>query len=237
MDNNFHHREIIGERKYIVNSYVKKYEHLVDFLADFLGENAEVVLHDFSDLEHSVVKVRNGHISGRKKGDPSTDFAVRSFQEVEPGTHYRCNYHGMTKEGKRLKSASYYIRNSKRNIVGMLCVNLDVEHYLNARKYLDRLFMIETHGDSKKARPDVQNIVNENFGKSIPELIVASLEKAIGLYNCEVNRLSYSEKEKIIEQVNAEGIFLLKGAVNKAAQMLSISEPTVYRYLGKVKNS
>ena len=220
----------------MANPYVEPYINLVDFFADFLGKNAEVVLHDFSDLEHSVVKIRNGYISGRKKGDPSTDFAMRAIKEAEPGTHYRCNYHGITKEGKQLKSATYYIRNRNNEIVGMLCVNLEVEHYLSARRYLDGFFMIDKDREAKDFRssPDT---VNENFGKSIPELIEASLKKAIGIYNCEVNRLSYSEKEKIIEQVNAEGIFLLKGAVSKAALMLNISEPTVYRYLGKIKSN
>ena len=53
-----------------MNELLKPYMPLVDFLADYLGSNAEVLLHDLTNLEHSIVKIRNGHISGRKEGTP-----------------------------------------------------------------------------------------------------------------------------------------------------------------------
>lgn len=220
----------------MANSYLEPYINLVDFLADFLGTNAEVVLHDLTDLEHSIVKIRNGHISGRKKGDPSTDFAMRTLKEAKPGAHYKCNYRGITKDGRKLKSSTYYIRSRDNEITGMLCVNMDVDQYINARKYLDSFFMLGDNIDENKSSKGKED-VHESFGKSIPELIENSLIKAINNHDCEVDRLSAVEKSKIIEQVNNEGIFLLKGAVSKAAQMLNISEPTVYRYLGKIKSS
>lgn len=43
---------------------LEPYAVIVDFLADYLGEHTEIVLHDLTDLEHSIKKC-NGHISGR----------------------------------------------------------------------------------------------------------------------------------------------------------------------------
>lgn len=116
----------------------------MDFLADVLGENAEVFLHDLSNLENSVVKVRNEYISGRRKGDPPTDSAMSSIKNTTPGTNYNCNYQGITKEEKHLKCSTYYIKNDKKNIVGILCINQDIDRYISARKYLDSFFMIST---------------------------------------------------------------------------------------------
>ena len=47
---------------------LESYKVLVDFLADYLGENTEVVLHDLSDCQSSIVAIRNGDISGRELG-------------------------------------------------------------------------------------------------------------------------------------------------------------------------
>jgi predicted transcriptional regulator YheO len=38
---------------------------MVDFLAEVLGEGCEVVLHDVTNPERSVIAIRNSHVSGR----------------------------------------------------------------------------------------------------------------------------------------------------------------------------
>lgn len=43
--------------------YVREFIPFVDFLADILGPSSEVVLNDLLDLNHSVVAIRNSHIS------------------------------------------------------------------------------------------------------------------------------------------------------------------------------
>lgn len=43
--------------------YVREFIPFVDFLADILGPSSEVVLNDLLDLNHSVVAIRNSHIT------------------------------------------------------------------------------------------------------------------------------------------------------------------------------
>lgn len=216
-----------------MNPALDPYIFIVDFLADFLGENAEVVLHDFGDLEHSVVKIRHGHVSGRQVGDPSTDFVMRVLKrEISPDTQYVCNYEGISIHKTRLKCSSFYIRDGKGKIVGMLCINLEIEQYIKAKEYLDSILLNLGPGSTVR-----EEKITENFGQSISELIESGIQRAVSCYDCAVDRLTYAEKEQIIERINNEGIFLLKGAVSKVAQALNISEPTVYRYLSKLKNA
>ena len=40
---------------------------------------------------------------------------------------------------------------------------------------------------------------------------------------------------EIIRDLNNNGMFLLKGAVATVAEVMGVSEPSVYRYLQKVK--
>lgn len=40
------------------------------------GEDTEVLLHDVSDLDHSIVAILNGGISGRSVGGPAMDLVL-----------------------------------------------------------------------------------------------------------------------------------------------------------------
>ncbi|MGM0602449.1 MAG: PAS domain-containing protein, partial [Bacillota bacterium] len=43
------------------SEYLNNYKPLVKFLAEVLGENCEVVLHDLNNLENSIIAIENGH--------------------------------------------------------------------------------------------------------------------------------------------------------------------------------
>lgn len=197
---------------------------MVDFLADFLGENAEVVLHDLADLEHSIVKIRNSHISGRKVGDPATDWVIKYLQE-NGGKDYYCSYQGKSRDGRTLKSASLFIRDEDGAAVGVLCINLMVEDFFQIRKIMDSFL----HGIDEHAYA-----VKENLGQTVDEMIDTSLQNALLRLNLPSTRLGQAEKAQVIEQINSDGVFQLKGAVAKVATRLRISEPTVYRYLSRL---
>ncbi|WEG75672.1 helix-turn-helix domain-containing protein [Vagococcus intermedius] len=50
-----------------------------------------------------------------------------------------------------------------------------------------------------------------------------------------ITELKISEKEAIITELSDKGVFLLKGGVAGVAKRLEMSEPSVYRYMSKVK--
>ena len=49
------------------------YKSVLDGLAAYLGDGYEIVLHSLHDLDHSVIKIINGHYTGRREGFPITD--------------------------------------------------------------------------------------------------------------------------------------------------------------------
>ena len=59
-----------------MNSYIKKYISIADFLGEVLGTNTEVIIHDLVNYDHSIVHIINGHISNRKIGDSITDLVL-----------------------------------------------------------------------------------------------------------------------------------------------------------------
>jgi len=47
----------------MVNKYIEPFLPLVDALAETFGKNCEVVLHDFSKPDQSIIKIANGHLT------------------------------------------------------------------------------------------------------------------------------------------------------------------------------
>jgi len=82
-----------------MNKYLKPYIALVDFIADSLGPNHEVVLHDVTNINESIVAIRNGEITGREIGGPLTDLSFKLIKEqAHSEKAYVYNY-GKTKSG------------------------------------------------------------------------------------------------------------------------------------------
>lgn len=202
------------------------FEPMVDFLADFLGENAEIVLHDFSDLNQSIRKIRNEHISGRKKGDPITDLVAKEIMLNDLTTNYKCNYLGRSKNSKILKCATYYLRNVERDIIGAICINIDVDDFIHAQSAIDK-FLNNIHTSQHK--------FEETNGITVPEMVDSRIFEIIESRRMPIENLTQIDKMEMVSQLTDEGIFLLKGTVAKVAKELCLSEPTIYKYVQKAK--
>ena len=214
-----------------MNRYVQKYIDFVDFLADFLGEDTEIVLHDMTDLESSVVAIRNGHISGRKIGAPATDLVLKIIKnEKASDQNFLANYRGTSKSGAVLKSATYFIRDDEGQIVGTICINMNIDKLMQVRKHLDKFIGFDENLERT-------NVVSENLSLSAAELTLDSINKVILALDIPPARMNQNEKLKIVNELNEMGIFLIKGAVSQVASKLKASEATIYRYLGKLKKN
>ncbi|MGI5965695.1 MULTISPECIES: helix-turn-helix transcriptional regulator [Anaerotruncus] len=196
---------------------------LVDFLAEVFGESCEVILHDLSNPEHSVIALRNGHLSGRAIGSSMTDLAFRVYSEKQyEGEDFLANYRGYS-GGKTFVSSTFYIKNEGR-LIGMLCINSDTSQASELRDIFNR-FMRRF-----EVREDLPH-VEENLGNPVVSMVHSLIDKAIQEAGISPARMTKAEKVQLVQKLNAQGILLMKGAVAEIAEQLSISEPTVYRYL------
>jgi len=204
------------------------YLPMVDFIADCMGENTEVVLHDLTDWHQSVVAIRNGHISGREVGSPITDLSLNilrtaSFEQLP----YMANYQGVAKNGHSLKSSTFFIKDDTGAMVGMLCVNTDYHALTEARLQLESLIGalgIQTGGG-----------VTENFTMNVSDLVQANLFRVCPNLEELVGRMSQKDKLEIVEKLDELGTFLVKGSIVCVAEKLGVSVPTIYRYLNMIR--
>lgn len=82
-----HSITILSEKeKAILESYMLS----ADGLAEFWGENCEVIIHDLTQLDASVVKIVNGHLSGRQVGAPISEVTLNFVNKMmaTPGMNF-----------------------------------------------------------------------------------------------------------------------------------------------------
>ena len=190
-------------------------KQIADGIAAQFGSNCEVVIHEVnsSRMDHSIVYIVNGHVSGRKVGDGASQVVLEQMlnHDAQPRDHL--GYLTKTPEGKILKSSSLYIRNSRGVVVAILSINYDVSALTMIRQTIDA--MLSTH-DQEQAEPE--RIINVN--NVLDELV----EQSVALMNKD-------DKIKAIRFLNESGAFLVTKSGDKVAKYFGISKYTLYSYI------
>ena len=203
---------------------LESYLPLVDFIAAVFGKNCEVVLHDLRKLDHSIIAIKNNHITGRTLNDTITDFALDIIHKEKD---YICNYVGKTGNGKKnVRASTYFIKDEEQNLIAMLCTNVDVTALSNARKHIDDLIMINESTEAKE---------QENLSLNINDHIDSIISNTLSEFESEPMRMTMDEKKHVVKKLEEKGVFRLKGIVVKVADSLEVSDQTVYRYLKKLE--
>lgn len=211
-----------------INPLIKQYIPLVDFLAQVLGPNTEVVLHDVSNIDCSIVAIKNNHISGRTVGSPATNLVLKILKDKRyKDKPYITNYQGISANGKSLKSSTYFIRDEQQQIIGLLCINIDYEKFAQFRNFLNEI--LDLPADNNGEDP------LEHFSTSVKEVAHESIVSIMSKFDVSPHRMSQEERMAIVKEMYDNGVFLLKGAIGEVASLLKTSEATIYRYLNKIK--
>jgi predicted transcriptional regulator YheO len=215
----------------MVNKYLKQFLPLVDVIAGTFGKNCEVVLHDFSNPSKSIIKIANGHVTGRDVGGPLTDLGLLLLKQAHKNTKndILIGYCTKTKKGTDLKSTTVFIRNSKGKVVGSLCINIDITPYLstqNLLKGLSETFTFSSGGGDNESP--------EKFESNVDTLINELLEQALQKIGKPLRYMEKEDKLRIISDLKERGLFLIKGAAKRVSKELNVSLPTIYKYLEEI---
>lgn len=214
-----------------MNPYIKKFTFIADFLAEVLGSNTEVILHDLTNYKKSIVYIVNGHISGRKIGDSITDLMLEFIHKESKGDkQFICNYNSKTLSGKLLYSSTYFIRDNSNKIVGALGLNSDYHDFKNSLSFLTSL--LPNYVDDKTL---ALNNVRENLSSDAQELTLNKIDTIINQFNIIPTRMTTQEKTDIIAALDECGIFNIRGSVQEVANKIGMSEPSIYRYIKKIR--
>ena len=77
-------------------------------IVKLFAPHCEVVIHDFSDLEHSIIHIE-GNISGRKVGGAATDLLLTQARSGNTVQDFY-NYQTFLPNGRNMKSCTMFLR-------------------------------------------------------------------------------------------------------------------------------
>lgn len=201
---------------------------LVEGISKTLGSNCEVVLHDLKNPSHSVIAISNGNITGREIGSPMTEKGIKAIQNKE----YEKNlikYKTVTKDGRTLKSSTLFIKDGENEVVGCLCINVDISEFLVAKKVISEL--TQTIEETYEKNQDVSINQFKNVNDILYSLVKEELEEKAK----PISYLTRDDKIDIVNELEQKGTFLIKGSVEYLAEKLCVSIYTIYNYLDEIR--
>jgi len=198
-------------------------------LAKTFGPDCEFVLHDFTDVSCSLVAIE-GNVTCRSIGSPLTDLILQIISKNE-NPQDLINYQNHTHDGRVLRSSTLFLRDFQGKVIGCVCINRDLSNWMVARELINEF--CATHpleGDSLVGE-------SETFVQDVEELLMGTINEVISLEKKPVKFMDRTDKIRIVNALNARGIFLIRGSVEAVARALHVSRYTIYNYLDQGRAS
>lgn len=187
------------------------------------GPSCEVVIHDLTtqNLEHTVVHIENGAVSGRKPGDGPSHAVLDLMREGRTPGEDHLAYLTRTPDGKILKSSTLYIKTPEGRVEAIFAINYDVSALLTVESALRGLI----------SPREVTEKEPERITRSVGDLLDDLIRESISLIGKPVALMDRDDKIRAIRFLNDAGAMLITKSGDKIASYFGISKYTLYSYL------
>ena len=192
---------------------------MADGIAALLFPFAEVVVHDLAS--QTVVHLAN-NLSRREVGDASAlDDLVIDAPDSVIGPYEKQNW-----DGGRMRSVSVVIRDDAAVPLGVVCINLSIAAFEQARAALD-LFVT---GVRVMPQPDV--LFRDDWQERINTFLHAWLRE----HQLALRSLTREQKRALVIALDRDGAFRGRSAANYVAKVLSMGRATVFKHLKSARD-
>jgi predicted transcriptional regulator YheO len=196
-----------------------------DTLVKMLGRYSEVAVHNFHNLGNSLIHLA-GSVTERKPGSPITNLVLQELKKPSSEITNMTNYKTVTNDGHVLKSSTVFLRNLQGDVIGALCINIDISLLIEIGGDIQDFITLEENEEK-----------NENFHSNVQEVIVDMVDQVLQSFNKLPMLLSMEEKVECTKILDEKGAFLVKGCMEYLAERLNISKFTIYNYLNKIRSA
>ncbi|NMB18087.1 MAG: hypothetical protein GX984_01340, partial [Erysipelothrix sp.] len=135
------------------------------------------------------------------------------------------SYESKNKKGNPLYSTTISVYGERHRIIGLICINFYADSPFTELFPLFKMF-------DKKAG----TMLNENFAVDVNALIEQAYGEAYQQVMLDENISSNLKNKEIVCILYNQGIFEMKDAVVKVAQLMDVSRNTIYMHLRGIKN-
>lgn len=208
---------------------LKSYITIAEFIAGIMGDDTEVILFDVSDDKNQAVLIKNNHVSGRGATRKVSDYLMETANHaIKRNKKYLFNYQVFSKNGKELIASTMLIFDDDNiTLIGIISINTDFSKVNEAKRILDSLIP-QSKGAADSEESDI-------LGIRVTTLDV--IEEVAHSYNDNLTLLTQEEKIQIVGTLCDKGVFNVKNSISHTANVLQMSEPTIYRYIKIVRDS
>ena len=199
---------------------------ILDMLEAQFGNNCEIVLHDLrKPYDHTIVDIRNGHITNRRIGDCGSNLGL-AVMRGKDNNGDRYNYITYTRDGKILRSSSVYFRDQDGNLIFCICINENITETVHFETYL--------HEHNRYYEPSDKN--SEVFVNNVGELLDHFMNQALMKMGKELPLKIKEDKLEFLRYLDVHGAFLINKSGERVCEALQISKYTFYNYLETIRN-
>lgn len=207
-------------------------KNLAKGITSVLGDRCEVAIHDFSNIKSSLVHIE-GNISKRKVGSALPDMLYRLLKEFGDDAPDKFGYKSTTQDGKILKCSTNMIRDEQGKLEGCLSINFNVTDFtFLATAFNDFTFL------ANKGASSTDSSANQD---DLPSTFAETMESAIDFVVVEHGKspamLKKADKLEIMQKLDKDGVFMIKGSVDYIARVFGASKYTIYNYLKQIRNT
>lgn len=213
-----------------MNKILESYFSVADMIAETFGNNCEVVVHDLTHPQNSVIHVANSQVTGRTPGQ-SFDHLIPQVLLNKRFSNDRVSNYVFESDGKKIKSSSVLIRDESDCVIGMLCINIDIS--IQEQMYHMLADFLPDTAETSTTDQDTSSDTAAEI-KEINSIIDELIDNIIG--NNDPSGFKKKDNLEIIEFMDKKGVFLVKGAVEKIADRLNVSRVTIYNYLDEIRS-
>jgi predicted transcriptional regulator YheO len=201
----------------------------MNYFGAILGPNYEFVLHVLNPNGGSQIgHIVNGDLSGRSLNGPLTDYAKKLINEkVYQNNDNVVGYVGEGPRGKKFRSSTLFIKDHEGKLQGLLCINFDADVYRKVAKDILNLANLSMDIEHIEKKTEQEQPV-EKLHDTVRNVIYTVIDKDILESGAQ---LSPDQKKLAISKLKEYGVFDIKGTINEVAEIMGMSESSVYRYL------
>jgi predicted transcriptional regulator YheO len=192
------------------------YFSIGEAIATLFHPFAEVVLHDLRNGR--IVKIWNS-CTGRQAGDPS--LLNRAQDQFAPDQPIFGPYEKALPSQGRTKSITAGLRGPDRELIGFLCINVDVTLIDNVTSMLS----VFASAQMKRCEPIYRNDLQQQVSYLVRDY---SLKM-----NKPIEHLDKQERIKLVSMVDEAGLFQARNSIMLVAKAMHLSRASVYNLLAE----
>ncbi|MEM6282199.1 MAG: PAS domain-containing protein [Chloroflexota bacterium] len=185
------------------------------------GASCEVVIHDFQNLDHSIVHIE-GNVTGRVVGGVATDLLLACVRNDNTANDMY-NYRTQLANGRVMRSCTMFLRDEAGYAYGAFCINFDISTFAQFHRYMENFVLMDAVD------------VNETFSNDVQGTVHGILLETVNEMGTELPILTRDEKVRLIARLDARGVFQVKKSVPILADELGLSRSTLYNYLSEAR--